>query len=325
MTTGSDKTIKLWNPVKGLLLKKYEGHHSDVLCAVSSHDNSNIVSGSSDKSVILWDVTESEPVRRIRGHYGDINCVAFNADSSVALSGSTDHSVRVWDMRSRSKEPVQVLDEARDSITGIAVSGHEIVTGSLDQKVRRYDLRAGVMNMDDVKASVSNVCFTRDGQCILCSCLNSSVKLVDKETGDILQEFYGHLNNKFRVDGCLLNNDQIVLSGSEDGHVFAWSLTQVMHFCPEYIEYTACTSIAHVFLLESEKKRSFSIFYLPSLRLDFTLYRLSCYKRCHTLSTESCIPSALIRLFLNSWLQLKHSSICGRIRPASHPIHPLHE
>ena len=108
VTAGSDKTIRLWNPCKRLLLKRYDGHHSDVLDAVSSHDNANIVSGGTDKTVLLWDVSASEPVRRIRGHFGDVNCVLFNADSSVVLSGSADHSVRVWDTRSRSKEAVQV-------------------------------------------------------------------------------------------------------------------------------------------------------------------------------------------------------------------------
>lgn len=227
ITAGSDKSIKLWNPRKGLLLKKYDGHTSDVLDAVSSHDNANIASGGTDKTVILWDVTDSQPVRRIRGHYGQVNCVLFNSDSSVILSGSLDHSVRVWDVRHWSKDPVQVMDEARDSVTSIAVSDHEIVTGSLDCKVRCYDLRVGIMHMDDVKAGVSNVRFTRDGQCILCNCLNSSVKLLDKETGRILQEFRGHVNSQFRVDACLLRNDEIVLSGSEDGAVYAWSLTQV--------------------------------------------------------------------------------------------------
>lgn len=178
--------------------------------------------------MIVWDVTESEPIRRIRGHYGHVNCVLFNLDSSVILSGSSDHSVRVWDVRSRCKDAVQVLDDARDSVTSIAVSDYEVVTASLDCKVRRYDLRVGIMHMDDVKAGVSNVRFTRDGQCILCSCLNSSVKLLDKETGSILQEFRGHVNSKFRIDACLLSNDEMVLCGSEDGAVYAWSLTQVL-------------------------------------------------------------------------------------------------
>jgi mitogen-activated protein kinase organizer 1 len=217
----------LWNPKKKLLLKKYDGHHSDVLDAVSSNDNANIVSGGTDKTVILWDVSSSEPVRRMRGHYGNVNCVSFNADSSVVLSASNDHSVRIWDVRSMGREPVQVLDEARDSVTSIAVSDHEIVTGSMDCKVRRYDLRVGIMNMDDVKAAVSSCNFTRDGQCILCNCLNNSLKLIDKETGSILQEFRGHVNAQFRLDSCLLKNDEIVLSGSEDGAVYAWNLTQV--------------------------------------------------------------------------------------------------
>lgn len=39
LSCGSDKKIKLWNPVKGLLLNTYAGHGNEVLDAASSCDN----------------------------------------------------------------------------------------------------------------------------------------------------------------------------------------------------------------------------------------------------------------------------------------------
>jgi len=226
ITTGSDKTIKLWNPQKKLILKKYEGHRYDVLDAVSSHDNSQSASGSKDKSVMLWDVTESEPIRRFRGHDGQINCVLFNRDSSVILSASFDGNVRLWDVKSKSRDPIQILNDARDSVTSLAVSEHEIITGSLDNRVRKYDLRMGCLSTDDMKSSVGYLTFTRDGQCVLVNCLSDRLLLLDMETGEVLQELKGHKNCNYRIEGSLLNNDAVVLSGSEDGFVYAWSLTE---------------------------------------------------------------------------------------------------
>ena len=40
------------------------------------------------------------------------------------------------------------MDEAKDSVTSLYVTDHEILTGSADCRVRRYDLRAGEMQSD---------------------------------------------------------------------------------------------------------------------------------------------------------------------------------
>ena len=40
------------------------------------------------------------------------------------------------------------MSEFKDSVTSIDVSDHEILAGSADGQVRRYDLRAGEMNAD---------------------------------------------------------------------------------------------------------------------------------------------------------------------------------
>ena len=43
-----------------------------------------------------------------------------------------------------------MLDEATDSVSSIHVAGHEIVTGSVDGRVRIYDLRMGMVYVDVV-------------------------------------------------------------------------------------------------------------------------------------------------------------------------------
>lgn len=44
--------------------------------------------------------------------------------------GSIDGTVRCWDTRSRRMEPIQILDEARDGVSSLKVSEHELLTGS---------------------------------------------------------------------------------------------------------------------------------------------------------------------------------------------------
>lgn len=132
-------------------MQTYSGHGYEVMDAQGSCDSSQIASAGMDKCVFLWDVATAQVVRRYRAHAGQVNCVKFNEESTVILSGSFDGTVKAWDCKSRSREPIQVLDEAKDSVSSLAVSDHEILAGSLDGKVRRYDLRKGMMHSDDVK------------------------------------------------------------------------------------------------------------------------------------------------------------------------------
>ncbi|XP_026748031.1 WD repeat domain-containing protein 83 isoform X2 [Trichoplusia ni] len=122
LTCGADKKIKLWNPQRQLLLKTYGGHANEVLDAAGSCDSSQIISCSSDKSVILWDVTTGQPLRRYRGHASSVTCIKFNEESTMAVSGSVDNTVAFWDVMSRRQEPVQVLKDAKDTITSIQSS-----------------------------------------------------------------------------------------------------------------------------------------------------------------------------------------------------------
>jgi len=226
MTAGQDKSVKLWNPNKGRPLKTYSGHGYEVLDVKGSCDNSQLVSSSMDKTVMLWDVSSGNWTRKWRGHQAAVNCVAFNEDSSVVISGSVDTTVKIWDTRSRSQDPIQTMEECKDSVTSLDVSDHEILVGSADSRIRLYDLRKGSLDTDFVGGIVASLNFTRDGQCVLVSCVGNSVKLFDKSSGELLSEYTGHINREYRLDCTLDHTDKYVLSGSENGQVYCWNLVE---------------------------------------------------------------------------------------------------
>ncbi|KAM8793901.1 WDR83 protein, partial [Eudromia elegans] len=226
VTGGSDKTLRLWNPRTGSLLRSYLGHGYEVLDAAGSFDNSQLCSGSADKTVALWDVATGQVVRKFRGHAGKVNSVQFNEEATVIVSGSIDCSVRCWDCRSRRPEPVQVLDEAKDGVSSVKLSDHEILAGSVDGRVRRYDLRAGELHSDYVGSPVTCVCFTKDGQCVLVASLEAPLRLLDKDTGEMLGEYSGHRSSSCRLDCVLSERDAHVGCASEDGAVYFWDLVE---------------------------------------------------------------------------------------------------
>ncbi|XP_032812862.1 WD repeat domain-containing protein 83 [Petromyzon marinus] len=226
LTCGSDKSLKLWNPETGRLLHTYSGHGYEVLDAAGSCDNSQLTSCSSDKTVALWDVASGHMLRKLRGHAGKVNCVRFNEESTVILSGSEDTSVRCWDVRTRGQRPIQTLSEATDGVTGLDVTQGDIITGSVDGRVRRYDLRMGQLHTDFVGSPVVCVAMTRDSQCCLSSALDSTLRLMDNDTGELLSEYTGHVSGRYNLDCALSERDTHVVSGSEDGKVYFWDLVQ---------------------------------------------------------------------------------------------------
>lgn len=224
ITSGSNKKVKLWNPYRSVLLKTYAGHANEVLDACSSCDQSQIASCSSDKSVILWDVIAGTPVRRLRAHTGNVNTVRFNETSTMIVSGSQDNSVMLWDIRARTLTPIQVLPEAKDSISSVRISDHEILTASFDSKVRRYDIREGRLVTDCMGEIITCASFTRDNKCIVVSCADGTIKLIDKDTGELLGEYEGLKKSDFCIESCVTHDDSLILSGSVDGKIWAWNL-----------------------------------------------------------------------------------------------------
>ncbi|GAA6003377.1 WD40 repeat domain-containing protein [Rhodotorula paludigena] len=224
LSGGADRVIRLTNAKSGLEVKQYGGHGYEVLGIACTHDNTRFASCGGDRSVFLWDVTSGDIVRRLSGHMGKINTVAWNADSSVLASGSFDTTVRLWDIKSQNRAPLQVLEDARDSITSIRIHEHLVCTGSVDGKVRTYDLRMGRLQTDLFDQPVTSLALTADASLLLVSTLDSTHRLLDLSNGTVVQTFSGHKNTSYRSQSCIGAREETVICGDEEGKVWRWDL-----------------------------------------------------------------------------------------------------
>ncbi|KAI4163660.1 MAG: hypothetical protein LQ342_002694 [Letrouitia transgressa] len=251
LTGSSDRTIQLYNPSKTSslssapqgggpasgLVQTYSAHGYEVLDLSVAHDNARFASVGGDKQVFLWDVSTARTLRRWAGHFARVNCVAFGGEEdTVVVSGSFDTSVRLWDCKSQSTKPIQTLEDSTDSVTSLVVSGHEVVTGSVDGRLRVYDLRKGVVSVDVIDQPITSVQQTRDGSAVLVSSLDSTIRLMDKSNGQLLQSYKGHTNKDYRIRSCLGLNDGVVISGSEDGRIYVWDMEggQILETLPAH-------------------------------------------------------------------------------------------
>ncbi|TFK73960.1 WD40 repeat-like protein [Pluteus cervinus] len=224
LSGGQDRTIRLWNAVLGTEIKSFNAHGYEVLSVTVAHDNATFASSGGDRSVFLWDVATGVTTRRLAGHMGKIHVVEFSQDASVVASGSFDATVRLWDLKSQSRQPIQVLEEARDAVQAIHVNSHSVITGSVDGHIRTYDLRMGELRSDFIGHPVTSVLPTQDNQTLLVTTLDSTIRLMDASTGKMLNKFQGHKNESYRCRACFGHGEGSVLIGDEDGRVWAWDL-----------------------------------------------------------------------------------------------------
>jgi hypothetical protein len=65
-SAGADRTIKIWDTARGLLIRTLEGHSGEVFSLTFSRDGALLISGSQDHTIMLWDVKSGRPVRTLK-------------------------------------------------------------------------------------------------------------------------------------------------------------------------------------------------------------------------------------------------------------------
>jgi len=79
-----------------------------------------------------------------------------------------------------------------------------------------------------VPDAVVSVSLSHDGKCVLAGCLSGKAAarlvLLEKATGEMLNEYRGHANASYPIQSSFAHTDAYVASGSESGDVMFWDL-----------------------------------------------------------------------------------------------------
>lgn len=246
MTGGNDRTVRLWNPTRidpgyvdeggkgaippSLPIQTYTDGHFHPVSAVSVDPQSTTLVTTSDRTVVVTDIVSKRVKRRFHGHSGRINSVACSSNAETILSAGYDGKVYIFDGRSWNARPIQVLDQASDSVTSVLVwqlgaSASEIITASVDGVVRFYDLRIGQIRCDDVGDPITGLAVTHDGQCAAATCLDGTIRLIERNSGELLHQYSGgHQAGNYGLEVTCTADDLHIVSGSEDGSVVLYDV-----------------------------------------------------------------------------------------------------
>lgn len=218
LTAGHDRTVRLWNPLRldsrseALSMHVYRDGHVHAVSAVASHDT--VLVSAANKTLVVTDMVQAKVKHRISvSHSGMINAVDVRQDA-LYLSASYDATVKLWDARNLSRQtPIQVCDEAKDSVTAVQLDGpHSFYSASVDGFVRLYDVRQGRITCTNVGAPIVSLAVADD--CVAASCLDGTIRLLDKELNELLNTYHGaHTACQYAV-ACAMTSRHVV-TGSE--------------------------------------------------------------------------------------------------------------
>jgi mitogen-activated protein kinase organizer 1 len=255
LTGGYDRTVRLWNPFRydpatqrhkpqdilvppAMPIQSYTSGYTHPITAVLATETwtaSQMLLAASQRTLVVSDLITQQCKRRLQGHHvGTINQIAVCRHAEAYLTASYDGTVAIWDGRSSEYKPLQVLKEAKDSVTDVHVvqspndqgADAYIRTGSIDGVLRTYDLRKGILQADDCGSPITSMAATKDGQCVVVSCLDGTIRLLQVDSGELLNTYSGHKAGNYGLQVGILASDATIITGSEDGVCILSDLVQ---------------------------------------------------------------------------------------------------
>eukprot|EP00878_Enallax_costatus_P029056 GHUV01031441.1.p1 GENE.GHUV01031441.1~~GHUV01031441.1.p1 ORF type:complete len:277 (+),score=58.53 GHUV01031441.1:422-1252(+) len=96
LSASFDKSIKLWDGVKGTFVATFRNHVGPVFQVAWSSDSRLFVSGSKDSTLKVWDVRTRKLMVDLPGHADEVFAVDWSPDGSGVASGGKDKVLKLW-------------------------------------------------------------------------------------------------------------------------------------------------------------------------------------------------------------------------------------
>ena len=181
----------------------------------------------------MYDIEKEQLARTFVGNKSFCTHCKFNSVSNIVLSAAADNTISLWDIRANKyifrilahPEPITSIDISRDSTV--------ISSSSYDCYVRLWDVIKGacIKTMMADAGSIDPISFCRmnpkTSEYMLFGSMNNTMGLYNYQN-DLLKSYKGHSNTLYQIDAKFVKNKKtgrdMILSGSEDGHVYGWDL-----------------------------------------------------------------------------------------------------
>ena len=222
VATGSDdKAIRVWRVSDRSVLVVLVGHLAAVtsLC-FSGVGTAALASCSGDGVLKVWQVDRGVVSSSMKADSGPVVAVAASRVGPQVVSGSQTGSLRMWDTDTFA--PSQTFSDGSDGeLKACRIiffnDDRQILVGTGGGDMQSYSLRSGH------RGRVVKCQYYDDQRLITCSD-DKSIRLWSTGVGNEVGKLIGHASRVNDFDTGIVDNTAVILTGSDDGSMFLWSL-----------------------------------------------------------------------------------------------------
>ncbi|HMT85430.1 MAG TPA: P-loop NTPase fold protein [Arachnia sp.] len=239
-TGGADRTVQIWDPTNGTLLKTltgYTGGVNSVAFGTTSTGQLLLATGSADGTAQIWDPESGDRRQKLTDHTGGIRAVALGRTSGRQLllaTGSNDGTVRIWD--ATNGVPLHTFSVRGGWVSSVAFGTTStgqllLATGCGDGTVRIWDAdtHADLHTIAVGTVGVSSVAFsttigaTGGGQLFLAAgSSDETVRILEPTTGTTLHAITDHDGGVSSVAFGTTNSGQLLLATASSRMTGVW-------------------------------------------------------------------------------------------------------
>ncbi|XP_078001528.1 uncharacterized protein LOC144454007 [Glandiceps talaboti] len=239
LSASHDNTLKLWELPSYKSIHIFRGHTDKINCLTISETLCYGISGSSDKSIGIWDLRKRTTHHKLMGHKHAVTAIlsANLHGNDILVSGSIDNSLLVWDIQKL--VPVCRLISDFYDVKHIHMTAEYQVTAVFQESASVWNMSDEMLVGDNssqsqgvlrcVKPTSSTMpSFQQSFPIIARSDRNgfivgwdemSRIRKWDLDNEIEAKVSSGHGDSNLVTCLCLTDDNEILLCGSESGHV----------------------------------------------------------------------------------------------------------
>ncbi|RAR04119.1 glycoside hydrolase family 1 protein [Stemphylium lycopersici] len=229
-STSKDCTIIIYETTTYRVLHQLDEHRdSGVAHLAWSPDDTKIVTccNQPENSARIWDVKTGTCIQRISDFTYPCTTAAWDPSGTRVIIGSQDDRVGcgVWDLNGDLIHNFSD-DNAKLRANDLSVSPNgERLVAITESSIVVFDFvsyeKIAEFQLEDMK--LTSIKISQDSRHMLVSMSPDQIKLMEIDTGDVIQRFEAHAQKQFIIRSAFGGADEnFVVSGSEDSRIYIW-------------------------------------------------------------------------------------------------------
>lgn len=213
------RSIRIWDPVQGRLVRQLNGHKDWLTCLAIDHRLGLILSGSHDQTAKLWRIADWSEVMSFEGHESAVVDVDILDDQRI-ITAELHGTIRIWDRQSgKVIAQWKLADQCRHVTVELQSGLIASASGTGKIVLFQFGVADPVLVIDDSFSPITELKFSPGGSQLAVAREDATISVW--ETASILNACQSKVDSTPGSDRAMNPRLKITLSGSVNDFCFS--------------------------------------------------------------------------------------------------------